>query len=111
MACSEDIRDFSASMELAMGFFPLAANWNRLAAKVFLPHMLALGQYLHPSLKRMAVVRYLPVEEFQRLGKLARRMGFTQVAAGGRRALRAIELSRGRWRSLCPRPRVPFCSR
>jgi lipoate synthase len=30
----------------------------------------------------MAVVRYLPVEEFDHLGRLARQMGFTQVASG-----------------------------
>ena len=44
--------------------------------------MLTLGQYLQPSLKQMPVVRYLPVEEFEGLGRLARRMGFMQVASG-----------------------------
>ena len=44
--------------------------------------LLTLGQYLQPSLKQMAVVRYLPVEEFEQLGKMARQIGFTQVASG-----------------------------
>ena len=44
--------------------------------------LLTLGQYLQPSLKQIAVVRYLPVEEFQALGKMARQIGFTQVASG-----------------------------
>ena len=43
---------------------------------------LTLGQYLQPSLKQMAVVRYLPVEEFAQLGEMARQIGFTQVASG-----------------------------
>lgn len=44
--------------------------------------MLTLGQYLRPSLAQMPVVRYVPPEEFERLGKMARRMGFEQVASG-----------------------------
>ena len=44
--------------------------------------LLTLGQYLQPSLKQMAVVRYLPVEEFEQLGDMARQIGFTQVASG-----------------------------
>ncbi len=44
--------------------------------------MLTLGQYLQPSPSQMPVVRYVPPEEFDRLGELARRMGFTQVASG-----------------------------
>ena len=44
--------------------------------------LLTLGQYLQPSLKQMAVVRYLPVEEFEELGRMARQIGFTQVASG-----------------------------
>lgn len=43
---------------------------------------LTLGQYLQPSPEQMPVVRYLPPEEFEALGELARRMGFQQVAAG-----------------------------
>ncbi len=44
--------------------------------------LLTLGQYLRPSPAQTAVVRYVPPEEFERLGDLARRMGFEQVAAG-----------------------------
>ena len=39
----------------------------------------------------MPVVRYVPPEEFEHLGELARRMGFEHVAAG---PVRAFELSR-----------------
>jgi lipoic acid synthetase len=44
--------------------------------------MLTLGQYLRPARHCLAVARYLPPEEFERLGELARCMGFTQVASG-----------------------------
>ncbi len=44
--------------------------------------MLTLGQYLQPSPAQLPVVRYLPPEEFDTLGKSARRMGFQQVASG-----------------------------
>jgi len=44
--------------------------------------LLTLGQYLQPSLRQMPVVRYLPVEEFNHLGALAKGIGFTQVASG-----------------------------
>ncbi len=44
--------------------------------------LLTLGQYLRPSLEQMPVVRYVPPEEFDRLGDFARRIGFEQVAAG-----------------------------
>lgn len=44
--------------------------------------MLTLGQYLQPSPRQMPVVRYLTPEEFDRLGVLARRIGFEQVASG-----------------------------
>jgi lipoic acid synthetase len=43
---------------------------------------LTLGQYLQPSPAQMPVVRYVPPEEFEHLGELARRMGFEHVAAG-----------------------------
>src|SRR5918997_1059343 len=43
---------------------------------------LTLGQYLQPSPKHLAVVRYLPPEEFDELGRLARAMGFAEVASG-----------------------------
>ncbi|MBN2474961.1 MAG: lipoyl synthase [Pirellulales bacterium] len=44
--------------------------------------LLTLGQYLRPSPRQMPVVRYLPPDEFDQLGRLARRMGFESVAAG-----------------------------
>lgn len=44
--------------------------------------LLTLGQYLRPSPAQIPVVRYLPPEEFERLGQMARRMGFRQVASG-----------------------------
>ncbi|MCX7403302.1 MAG: lipoyl synthase [Planctomycetia bacterium] len=43
---------------------------------------LTLGQYLQPTLESLAVERYLPPEEFETLGALARSMGFKQVASG-----------------------------
>jgi lipoic acid synthetase len=44
--------------------------------------LLTLGQYLQPRPDRLPVVRYLPPEEFEELGRLARQMGFKQVASG-----------------------------
>jgi lipoic acid synthetase len=44
--------------------------------------MLTLGQYLQPAKHCLPVARWLPPEEFERLGELARRMGFRQVASG-----------------------------
>ena len=45
---------------------------------------LTLGQYLKPSVdhRYLSVDRYLPPEEFDELGELARTMGFEQVASG-----------------------------
>jgi len=43
---------------------------------------LTLGQYLQPSLDSLPVVRYVPPEEFDELGELARGMGFAKVASG-----------------------------
>lgn len=43
---------------------------------------LTLGQYLAPTLKHIPVVRYLPPEEFDQLARLARSLGFKQVASG-----------------------------
>src|SRR5439155_8212381 len=40
--------------------------------------MLTLGQYLTPTLKHVPVARYLPPEEFDALGILARSLGFSQ---------------------------------
>lgn len=45
-------------------------------------NMLTLGQYLQPSRFHLPVIRYLPPEEFDALGALARSMGFSQVASG-----------------------------
>lgn len=43
---------------------------------------LTLGQYLAPTLKHLPVERYVPPEEFDRLGELARTLGFSKVVAG-----------------------------
>ncbi|GIW98627.1 MAG: lipoyl synthase [Pirellulaceae bacterium] len=43
---------------------------------------LTLGQYLQPGPKYLPVQRYVPPEEFDELGALARSMGFTKVASG-----------------------------
>jgi lipoic acid synthetase len=44
--------------------------------------VLTLGQYLTPTLKHVPVARYLPPEEFEELGALARSLGFQKVASG-----------------------------
>jgi lipoic acid synthetase len=44
--------------------------------------MLTLGQYLTPTLKHIPVARYLPPEEFDELGRLARSLGFVHVSSG-----------------------------
>jgi lipoic acid synthetase len=43
---------------------------------------LTLGQYLRPSLLHIPVARYWPPEEFERLGAIAREMGFRDVRSG-----------------------------
>ncbi len=44
---------------------------------------LTLGQYLQPSLDRyLPVVRYVPPDEFAKLGQKAKNMGFKKVASG-----------------------------
>lgn len=43
---------------------------------------LTLGQYLQPSPRHLPVERYLPPEEFDELGRLARALGFAEVASG-----------------------------
>jgi lipoyl synthase len=43
---------------------------------------LTLGQYLAPTLKHIPVARYVPPEEFETLGVLARSLGFKEVASG-----------------------------
>jgi lipoic acid synthetase len=44
--------------------------------------LLTLGQYLQPSPDHLSVARYVPPEEFDELGRLARRLGFRDVASG-----------------------------
>jgi lipoic acid synthetase len=44
--------------------------------------MLTLGQYLQPAPDCLPVARYLPPEEFDALGRVARRMGFRHVSSG-----------------------------
>jgi lipoic acid synthetase len=44
--------------------------------------LVTLGQYLQPSPRHLPVVRYLPPAEFDELGRLARLLGFAQVASG-----------------------------
>lgn len=43
---------------------------------------LTLGQYLQPGEKYLPVVRYVPPDEFDELGEIARQMGFKEVASG-----------------------------
>lgn len=44
--------------------------------------MLTLGQYLQPSPEHLPVERFVPPEEFDEIGELARRLGFSLVASG-----------------------------
>ncbi len=44
--------------------------------------MVTIGQYLQPSKAHHPVVRFIPPEEFERWGEVARQMGFAQVASG-----------------------------
>lgn len=44
--------------------------------------ILTLGQYLQPTPAHLPVERYVPPEEFDDIGSLARRMGFSLVASG-----------------------------
>ena len=44
--------------------------------------LLTLGQYLQPGPRYLPVVRYLPPDEFDELGTLARQLGFRKVASG-----------------------------
>lgn len=43
---------------------------------------LTLGQYLQPSTGHLPVSRYVPPAEFDELGRIARDLGFAQVASG-----------------------------
>lgn len=44
--------------------------------------ILTLGQYLQPTLEHLPVERFVPPEEFDEIGELARGMGFSMVASG-----------------------------
>jgi len=44
--------------------------------------LLTLGQYLQPSPRHLPVARYVPPAEFDELGRLARCLGFADVASG-----------------------------
>ena len=44
--------------------------------------LVTLGQYLQPSARHLPVVRYLPPAEFDELGRIARSLGFLDVASG-----------------------------
>lgn len=44
--------------------------------------MITIGQYLAPSKYHLPVTNYVTPEEFNRLGELAKTMGFTRVASG-----------------------------
>ncbi|MFN0053654.1 MAG: lipoyl synthase [Planctomycetales bacterium] len=44
--------------------------------------ILTLGQYLQPTPAHLPVERYVPPEEFDRLGEMARGLGFALVASG-----------------------------
>lgn len=44
--------------------------------------MLTLGQYLQPTSEHLPVERYVPPEEFDEIGELARMLGFSMVASG-----------------------------
>jgi len=58
---------------------------------------LTLGQYLQPTLDSLPVERYVPPEEFDELGRLARSMGFADVASGPlvRSSYHAREMAEG----------------
>jgi lipoic acid synthetase len=43
---------------------------------------LTLGQYLRPSLAHIPVARYWSPDDFERLGSIARELGFRQVRSG-----------------------------
>ena len=43
---------------------------------------LTIGQYMRPSLAHLPVIRYVPPVEFEKLGDLAKEMGFNHVRSG-----------------------------
>jgi lipoic acid synthetase len=44
--------------------------------------LLTVGQYLQPSANHLPVERFVPPDEFDAIGRLARRLGFARVASG-----------------------------
>ena len=44
--------------------------------------LLTVGQYLQPTVKHLPVERYVRPDEFEVIGRLARRLGFARVASG-----------------------------
>jgi lipoic acid synthetase len=44
--------------------------------------ILTMGQYLQPTLKHLPVIEFVPPEQFDAYGKVAREMGFVHVASG-----------------------------
>jgi len=44
--------------------------------------MITLGQYLQPTPGHLPVERFVPPEEFEEIGRLARQLGFASVASG-----------------------------
>jgi lipoyl synthase len=58
---------------------------------------LTIGQYLQPSAGHLPVTRYLPPSEFDELGRIARELGFADVASGPfvRSSYHADEMARG----------------
>ncbi|QEH37296.1 Lipoyl synthase [Aquisphaera giovannonii] len=71
--------------------------------------LLTMGQYLQPSPRHLPVVRYLPPEEFDRLGEIARSLGFADVASGPfvRSSYHADEMARNKAATLPPAPIMP----
>jgi lipoic acid synthetase len=59
--------------------------------------LLTLGQYLQPSPRHLPVERYLPPAEFDELGRMARSLGFLDVASGPfvRSSYHADEMAKG----------------
>lgn len=44
--------------------------------------MITIGQYLQPTFEHLPVERFVPPEEFDEIGDLIRKMGFSMVASG-----------------------------
>ena len=44
--------------------------------------MITIGQYLAPTREHLPVERFIPPEEFDEIGRLVRRLGFSMVASG-----------------------------